>query len=100
MAQIDIRDYIPTDRFISRKELVHKTGLRDRSIRHQIEVARHRGARIISNTDRGGYKITEDDREWSEFVKAEARRAIRTFKTVYVADGQLSLEDLLREEVI
>lgn len=98
MGQIDIREYIPGDRFISRKELAQKTGLRDRTIRHLIEMARHRGARIISNTGCGGYRLTDDDREWSEFVKAEARRAIRTFKTVYTVQGQISIEDLLREE--
>ena len=96
---MDIREFIPTDRFISRKELVQKTGLRDRTVRHLIELARHKGARIISNTGRGGYRLTEDDREWSEFVKAEARRAIRTFKTVYRVQGQISIDDLLREEV-
>ncbi len=95
---IDIKDYIPTDRFISRRELHEKTGLPDRSIRRLIERARHKGVRIISNTGTGGYRITTDDREWNAFVKAEARRAIRTFKTTYgVAQGQLSLDDLLKE---
>lgn len=98
MGYIDIKEYIPTDRFISRKELHQRTGLPDRTIRRLIERARHKGVRIISNTGTGGYRITADDREWKEFVRAEARRAIRTFKTTYgVEQGQLSLDDLLRE---
>lgn len=96
---MNIADYIPTDRFISRKELVTLTGLKDRTIRQKIEKARHNGTWIVSNTNRGGYKITKDFPEWHDFVLREASRALRTFKTQYQAAGQISIQELLEETI-
>lgn len=87
-----IEDYIPKDRYISRAELVEVTGRSDRTVREQIEQARRRGIRIVSNTYAGGYKMAEDGREWLDFVERERRRAIATFKrTTGQPDEQMKL---------
>lgn len=80
MKEIEIVKLIPWDRFISRAELVKQTGLSDRRVREHIERARRAGYRIISNTKQGGYKFAGSGKEWSDFVAAERRRAIATFK--------------------
>ena len=85
-----ITDYIPNDRFISRKELVRLTGYGDRHVRELIEQARRAGHRIVSNTHAGGYKIAETGAEWSEFVERERRRAVATFKRATgIPEGQM-----------
>lgn len=85
-----ITDFIPTDRFISRAELVRLTGYTDRHVRQLIEDARRAGKRIVSNTHTGGYKIAETGAEWTEFVESERRRAVATFKrTTGIPEGQL-----------
>lgn len=98
MAYVNITEYIPEDRFITRRELRFLTGLSDRSIRNLISKARRNGAWIVSNVGHGGYKKTKDSEEWHEFVKMEARRAVHTFKIAYSVEGQLSLDDILKEE--
>lgn len=85
-----ITEKIPSDRFITRAELVRLTGLSDRHVRRQIELARRAGHRIISNTKTGGYKMAADGREWLDFVERERHRAIATFKKATgLPDGQL-----------
>lgn len=75
-----IEEYIPRDRFISRKALSDLCGLSDRHMRREIERARRRGVMIVSNTKAGGYKLAQTGAEWSEFVDRERHRAIATFK--------------------
>lgn len=87
-----IAQHIPTDRFISRAELVKITGYTDRHVRELIEQARRSGFRIVSNTGTGGYKMAADGKEWGEFVERERKRAIATFKrTTGIPEGQISL---------
>lgn len=50
-----IYELIPSDRFITRKELVEKTGLSDRSIRDYLSEIK-KVKTIISNCDKRGYK--------------------------------------------
>ena len=86
----EITTYIPTDRFISRAELVRLTGKGDRRVREMIESARRAGDRIVSNTHQGGYKIAADGAEWADFVERERRRAVATFKRATgIPEGQL-----------
>ena len=90
----EIVKLIPSDRFISRAELVRLTGYSDRHVRELIEQARRAGKRIVSNTRAGGYKIAESGREWSEFVERERHRAVATFKKVTgLPEAQLSILD-------
>ena len=85
-----ITTLIPKDSFITRAELVKKTGYSDRHVRQMIENARRAGDRIVSNTGKGGYKIAETGAEWADFVERERRRAVATFKrTTGIPDGQL-----------
>lgn len=86
----EIVKLIPSDRFISRAELVRVTGYSDRHVRELIEQARRAGDRIVSNTGKGGYKIAETGAEWADFVERERRRAVATFKRVTgIPEGQL-----------
>lgn len=86
----EIVKLIPSDRFISRAELVRLTGYSDRHVRELIEQARRAGHRIVSNTRAGGYKIAETGAEWSDFVERERRRAVATFKrTTGIPAGKL-----------
>lgn len=50
-----IYELIPQDRFITRKELIEKTGLSDRVIRDYISQIK-KVKTIISNCDKKGYK--------------------------------------------
>lgn len=92
MQHMKIAALIPTDHFISRAELVKRTGYSDRHVRELIEQARRSGYRIVSNTGTGGYKMAETGREWGEFVERERRRAVATFKKATGLPGaQISL---------
>lgn len=94
MQHMKIAEHIPTDRFISRAELVRLTGYSDRHVRELIEQARRSGYRIVSNTGTGGYKMAESGREWSEFVERERHRAVATFKKVTgLPEAQLTILD-------
>lgn len=52
-----IYDLIPSDRYITREELVRKTGLSDRKIREEINTLRKNpGTVIVSSSHGKGYK--------------------------------------------
>ena len=92
MQHMKIAEHIPTDRFISRAELVRLTGYSDRHVRELIEQARRAGYRIVSNTGKGGYKMAQTGFEWSEFVERERHRAVATFKKVTgLPESQLTI---------
>ena len=95
MQRINITKYITVDRYTSRKQLVAMTGVSDRHVRQLIEDARRSGAKIVSNTHSGGYKIAENDMEWLEFVERERRRAVATFVKLYgVPEAQMTLAEV------
>lgn len=89
MQRINITKYITVDRYTSRKQLVAMTGVSDRHVRQLIEDARRSGAKIVSNTHSGGYKIAANDMEWRDFVLREQHRAIATYKRFGVPQAQM-----------
>ena len=84
-----IVEHIPADRYISRKDLCEASGYSDRRVRQLIEDARRSGAKIVSNTHSGGYKIAANDMEWRDFVLREQHRAIATYKRFGVPQAQM-----------
>lgn len=67
--KIDIKDYLSTEKYTTRKELVEKTGLSDRDVRDKIsELKKHRV--VLYSSNRSGYRLakelksmTKDERE-------------------------------------
>ena len=67
--KIDIKDYLSTEKYTTRKELVEKTGLSDRDVRDKIsELKKHRD--VLYSSNRSGYRLakelksmTKDERE-------------------------------------
>ena len=56
---IDIKDYLSTERYTTRKELVEKTGLSDRDVRDRIsELKKHRV--VLYSSNRSGYRLAKE----------------------------------------
>lgn len=56
---IDIKDYLSTERYTTRKELMEKTGLKDRDIRDRIsELKKHRV--VLYSSQRSGYRLAKE----------------------------------------
>lgn len=56
---IDIKDYLSTERYTTRKELMEKTGLKDRDIRDKIsELKKHRV--VLYSSQRSGYRLAKE----------------------------------------
>ena len=56
---IDIKDYLSTERYTTRKELMEKTGLKDRDIRDRIsELKKHRV--VLDSSQRSGYRLAKE----------------------------------------
>ena len=54
---MSIYDYIPKDRYITREELVRRSGMSDRSVRMEInELRKHPDTIIVSSSHGKGYK--------------------------------------------
>ena len=56
---IDIKDYLSTERYTTRKELVEKTGLSDRDVRDRIsELKKHRV--VLYSSNKVGYRLAKE----------------------------------------
>lgn len=56
---IDIKDYLSTERYTTRKELIEKTGLSDRDVRDRIsELKKHRV--VLYSSQRSGYRLAKE----------------------------------------
>ena len=56
---INIKDYLSTERYTTRKELVEKTGLSDRDVRDRIsELKKHRV--VLYNSNKAGYRLAKE----------------------------------------
>lgn len=62
---IDIKDYLSTERYTTRKELMEKTGLSDRDIRDRIsELKKHRV--VLYSSQRSGYRLAKELRSMTK----------------------------------
>jgi hypothetical protein len=74
----EIVNYIPygKDNAISREQLMYKTGLADRQVRHKIELARRAGALINNDQDGSGYYQSIDLDALARQYKQDTARAM------------------------
>ena len=71
--KIDIKNYLSTERYTTRKELVEKTGLSDRDVRDRIsELKRHRV--VLYSSQRAGYRLA---RELKNMTKEERAAEVK-----------------------
>lgn len=73
---MDIRDFIPYDKGVTRAELCRLTGMGDRQVREAIARARQEGEIIINIQDGDGYRRTEDLDEMARQYKQDTARAM------------------------
>ena len=69
---MNIQDYLTTERFKSRKELVEETGLSDRTIRNKISELKEKET-ILYNSQTRGYRLAKPIKE---MTKAELEQEI------------------------
>ena len=85
---INIKDYLSTERYTTRKELVEKTGLSDRDVRDRIsELKKHRV--VLYSSNKAGYKLAK---ELKSMTKEE--------RAAEVEEVKHSLEYLKRTQII
>lgn len=56
---IDIKDYLSTERYTTRKELVERTGLSDREVRNRISELKKERV-VIYSSGQSGYRLAKD----------------------------------------
>lgn len=56
---IDIKDYLSTERYTTRKELVERTGLSDRDIRDRISELK-KSRVVLYSSSRSGYRLAKE----------------------------------------
>ena len=67
---IDIKNYLSTERYTTRKELMEKTGLGDREVRSKIsELKKHRV--VLYSSQRSGYRLAKEYRSMSKQQREE-----------------------------
>ncbi len=61
---INIKDYLSTERYTTRKELVEKTGLADREVRSRISELKKERV-VIYSSSKAGYRLARELRNMS-----------------------------------
>ncbi len=72
------------ENFVSLRDLISLTGLKDRELRRCIEEMRRSGIVIISGQN-GGYYFPQDAGELSRYINRESKRARSLFYTLKTA---------------
>lgn len=93
---------IPQRARITRQELSCRTGLDDRAVRMAVRAARNAGIPVVSTSREKGYKIAENAAERNVIAREYIKRGLANLMTGYKLkhgniDGQISIEDLLKE---
>ena len=70
---IDIKKYLSTERYITRKELVDATGLSDREVRSKISELKKERV-VIYSSSKAGYRLAK---EFKSLTKEEREEEIR-----------------------
>ncbi len=85
-----ITDFLKTgrDNALTRAQLVNRTGLCDRTVREHIEIARSKGAPIISSAHGKGYYLAESDEDIALVQREYISRGKKMLKTATaIGDG-------------
>ena len=73
---IDIKNYLSTERYITRKELVEATGLNDREVRSRISELKKERV-VIYSSSKSGYRLAK---ELKNMTKEERAKEIELVK--------------------
>lgn len=68
--KIEIKNYLSTERYTSRKELVEKTGLSDRDIRKLISELKKERV-VLYSSSRSGYRLAKELRNMTSEERME-----------------------------
>ena len=75
--KIDIEDYLSNTRYTTKKELIERTGLSDRTVRRLIsELKKKRVVIYSSDRDGKGYRLAKEIRSMSEIELKEEERLV------------------------
>lgn len=73
---IEIENYLNSIKFITRKELIEKTGLSDRKIREKISELKNKRV-VIYSSNRSGYRLARELRSMSKIERDEERQLVQ-----------------------
>lgn len=73
--KIDIKNYLSTDRYKTRKELVEETGLKDREIRSKISELKKERV-VIYSSNRSGYRLAKELKNMSKEEREEELKLV------------------------
>lgn len=68
--RIDIIKYLSTERYITRKELVEKTGLSDREVRNRISELKKERV-VIYSSGKSGYRLAKELKNMTQQEREE-----------------------------
>lgn len=74
--KIDIKNYLSTERYTTRKELVEKTGLSDRDIRRLISELKKERV-VLYSSSRSGYRLAKELKKMTPEERAEEIDLVR-----------------------
>ena len=98
---MNIYDLIPSDRYITREELVRKTGLSDRKIRDEINTLRKNPRTVIVSSSHGkGYKRPSNVDELRNCLyesKSRVNDELEKQRVLYLAIGKMERENRLND---
>lgn len=68
--KIEIKDYLSTEKYTTRKELVEMTGMTDRTVRDQISELKKERV-VLYSSQRKGYRLAKELRSMTTKERAE-----------------------------
>lgn len=92
---------------VSKLSMMAATGKSERAVRHCIENMREQGIRAVGTSDKAGYYIAENEKEYRQFRRNYMSKATTIFRRVRAMDaadpdqldGQMSLFDFALQEI-
>lgn len=73
---INIKDYLSTEKYTTRKELVEMTGMSDREVRRQISELKKERV-VLYSSQRKGYRLAKELRNMTKEERAEEVEQVR-----------------------
>lgn len=75
-TEINILNYLSTERYTTRKELIEKTGLSDRKIREEISELKKKRV-VLYSSSRSGYRLAREIRSMTAEELKEEIEAVK-----------------------
>ena len=73
---MNIIDYLNSDTYTSRQQLVLLTGKCDRAVREELAEEKLKGTLIVHHPIKGGYKLTSTEYEYNFKLKNDSSRMV------------------------